>query len=166
MDTLAELSAHLWELRESFDLLVYRCEVQELVLAAGRADSLPRAVAEVESALTAVQAQNPQVAKVLQEAAWELGIDDDGPGLRDVLDGVPDEWRTPIGDHLAALETMQDRITRSVAVSAEIAARGVALTNDILAGSTSVEPTVNEGYSDKGRSTSFDVSRPRNIKVV
>jgi hypothetical protein len=72
--SLPDLAAVLWRQREQLELLVYRLECEQLLLAAGRTRFLPLATAEVETLIEELQIVELQRAAVADAVAGELQL--------------------------------------------------------------------------------------------
>jgi len=106
-----ELSAALWRERELLDLLVFKLEEEQLLLAAGKARWLQFATREVEQVMdklrTASLARTVEVSKV----AAEWGADENAT-LRELVAHAPEgPWAELFTAHLNALTELTTQIT-------------------------------------------------------
>ncbi|NEN80690.1 flagellar export chaperone FlgN [Nocardioides zeae] len=107
---MEELSLVLWRERELLDTLLYRVELEQLVLASGRARWHARTAQDVAAARTTVGETELLRAVVTDEAAAAAGLAP-GPTLRELAEGSDEPWRTILTDHRDALVAL----TRSIA---------------------------------------------------
>ncbi|ACU36296.1 MULTISPECIES: flagellar export chaperone FlgN [Actinosynnema] len=112
---LSETSTILWRQRELLTMLLYKLEVESLVLAAGRTRWLGAATREAELVLE--QVQRTELLRTIEtdELAAELGLRP-GASLAELADAVPDSWREVFTEHrkgLVAIAAEIDAITRS-----------------------------------------------------
>src|SRR5919107_4550897 len=89
--SLTELSSVLWRTRELMELLLFKLEEEQLLLAAGRARWLAHATREVEMVLEELKTVELSRAVASDAAAVELGL---GPNasLRALADAAPPPW--------------------------------------------------------------------------
>lgn len=105
-----ELSAALWRERELLDLLTFKLEEEQLLLAAGKARWLQFATREVEQVMdklrTASLARTVEVSKV----AIEWGADENST-LRELMSHAPEgPWAELFTAHLNALTELTTQI--------------------------------------------------------
>jgi hypothetical protein len=93
-----KLSLVLWQERDLMDTLLYRLEIEQLVLASGRSEWLMRAAREVESTLQSMRETEVLRAVAAAEAAEALGRPADTP-LRELAELSDEPWRTTLLDH-------------------------------------------------------------------
>lgn len=123
---LAEVSSVLWRVRELLDLLVFKLEEEQLLLAAGRPRWLTRATHEVEIVLEEIRHAELQRALEVDEAARLLGLPD-APSLRELADRAPEPWGDILREHRAAF------LAATAEVSAHAEANRELLTASYLA---------------------------------
>lgn len=114
-----KLSLVLWRERELLDTLLYRLEVERLLLAAGRTRWLVHATQDVEAVLSTLRETELQRAVAADEAAVALGLGAN-PSLRALVEAVEEPWRQVFAEHREAFLAL----TRDIAELAE-ANRGV-----------------------------------------
>lgn len=107
-----ELSMRLWRERELLELLLFKLEEQELLLAAGRSRWTQFASREIEQVLETMRAEG--IARVVEvEAVAEQWGAPEGAGIRDLIAHAPeDAWREVLADHLTAMTALTDEIGR------------------------------------------------------
>src|SRR3954454_2570029 len=98
---LAEVSTVLWTERELLELLLFKLEEEQLVLASGRTRWLSRATKEGEMVLEEVRRAALLRAVQGDAAAAELGLPA-GPSLRQLAEASDEPWRTLLLDHRQA----------------------------------------------------------------
>ncbi len=84
---MEKLSLILWRERELLDVLLYRLEVEQLVLANARTAFLGRATQDVESTLQALRETEVLRAVAAQEAAVSVGCSDQA-SLRELAEAT------------------------------------------------------------------------------
>lgn len=111
---MENLSLVLWQERELLDSLLYRLEVEQLLLSGARTRWLARAAGEVESLLITIRETEVLRAAAADEAAAELGLPAN-PSLRALADASDEPWHSILHDHRHAFRES----TREVAALAE-----------------------------------------------
>jgi hypothetical protein len=113
--SLSEISNVLWRERRLLDLLVFKLEEEQLVLASRRTRWLSRAAREVETIREEIKRVELERAMAVQGSAAELGIPDT-PSLRELAAIAPTPWEGIFAEHRWALLSLTreiDTITRS-----------------------------------------------------
>ena len=113
--SLSEISNILWRERRLLDLLVFKLEVEQLVLASGRTRWLSHATREVEKILEETKCVELERAMAVEGSAGELGISDT-PTMRELAAVAPTPWDGIFAEHRRALLTLAqeiDAITKS-----------------------------------------------------
>jgi hypothetical protein len=150
-----KLSLILWRERELLELLAYKLELEQLVLASGRTRWLANATREVEEVLETLRETEVLRAVAADEVADELGLPP-APTLSALAEAAPEPWQSILQDHRAAFLTA----TREIADLSE-SSRGL-----ITAGYRSARETLMsiggnaDGYSPDG-SAVVDAPRRR-----
>jgi hypothetical protein len=103
--SLPDLAAVLWRQRELIELLCYRLECEQLLLAAGRTSRLALATSEVELTVDNLQVLEMQRAEAADRACIELGLPA-GSGLSDLAAAAQPPWTGVFLEHRAALTTL------------------------------------------------------------
>ena len=152
---MEKLSLILWRERELLELLAYKLEVEQLILAGGRTRWLARSTKEVEEVLEVLRETEVLRAVAADEVAEELGLAP-APTLAAIAERAPEPWRAILDDHRTAFVSA----TRQIAELSE-SNRGL-----ITAGYRSARETLlslgdnADGYSPDG-SAVLDVPRQR-----
>lgn len=111
MDKLSQI---LWRERELLDTLLYRLELEQLILDGGRHRWLMRAAREVEQVLEAIRQTEILRAVAADEVAATMGLPP-GPSLCALADASAEPWRSLLTDHQHAL----DLVTAQIAAIAD-----------------------------------------------
>ena len=109
--SMEDLSSVLWRERELLETLLFKLEVEQLVLATGRTRWLAPAAREIEEVLDAVRETELLRSLTADAVALELGLDPN-PSLRDIADACDEPWRSIWLDHREAFTTVAAQITR------------------------------------------------------
>ena len=113
--SLSEISNVLWRERRLLDLLLFKLEEEQLVLASGRTRWLSRAAREVETILDEIKRVELERAMAVQGSAGELGMSDT-PTLRELAAIAPTPWGGIFAEHrrsLLLLTREVDSITKA-----------------------------------------------------
>ncbi len=106
-----ELSAQLWKERALVELLLFKLEELELILAGGRSRWIPQATKEIEQVLERMGSAGLGRAIDVAEVAEEWGCSPDAT-LRDLVAAAPPgAWADIFGAHLQAFTTLTDEVT-------------------------------------------------------
>src|SRR5690349_21157131 len=128
---LADLSSILWREREMLELLLFKLDEEQLVLAAGRTRWLARATREVEMVLEEIRQTELERAIEVSRAAAELGVPSDA-SLRQLADAAPAPWSGLLLEHRAAFLALTDEITTLVQSNRELLFRGQTAVREVL----------------------------------
>jgi hypothetical protein len=138
---LAEVSAVLWNERELLELLLFKLEEEQLVLASGRARWLAHATREVEMVIEQIREAELSRAVAVDELAAELGLPS-SPSLTTLAASVPAPWDELLRGHREAFLTLTDEISsmsrsnRELLGAAQRSSREVLLGLDAAAAAT------------------------------
>ncbi len=150
-DLLAELSRLLWKQRELIDVLKYRLEVQELVLAAGRDHRLQAALDEVEVAMDEIRRSERSRDGVVRQCAALLGLSDKA-SLGDIRQRVDASWADVLGEHQSALLVLVADTERLAGANRERSLRGANEARAVLDAVTGSSTATGYGPSVRGQS--------------
>ncbi len=128
---LSEVSNVLWRERQLLELLLFKLEEEQLVLAAGRTRWLNHASCEVEIVLDEIKVAEMGRAIEVEALAAELGLAS-GPSLRQLADAAPDPWSGIFDAHRQAFLTSAHEILALAQVNREILVRGQKTASDTL----------------------------------
>ncbi len=140
---LSDVSNILWRERQLLELLVFKLEEEQLVLAAGRTRWLAHATREVETVLGEIKRIELERAMAVADAgarARPLGP----PTLRELAELAPTPWDGIFAEHRRALLTLAQEIDSSrsrTATSCSAAIRPRARRSPRWARSTSTRTT-------------------------
>src|SRR4051794_18250444 len=107
---LAEVSTVLWTEREMLELLLFKLEEEQLVLASSRTRWLAHATREVELVLEQIRQVEVLRAAEVEVVAALLGLPSN-PSLSALAEAAPEPWGKLFGEHRKAFLTMTAEIT-------------------------------------------------------
>ena len=142
---MEKLSHILWRERELLETLLYKLEVEQLVMASGRTRWLMKAAKEVESVLETIRETEGLRAIAADEAAEQVGLPPN-PSLRALIDAVAEPWTSILSDHREAFASITDEVTAMADANRELITAGIRSARETLM--TMAEGT--EGYSADG----------------
>jgi hypothetical protein len=140
---MREVSAILWRERHLLELLLFKLDEEQLVLAAGRTRWLPRATREVEMVLEEIRQTELERAIAVSGVALDLGLPA-GASLRRLAEAAPPPWQGMLVEHRQAFLSLTDEITTLVQTNRELLLRGQKAVREVLASSS--DPTIDVGY--------------------
>ncbi|OLF19639.1 flagellar export chaperone FlgN [Actinophytocola xanthii] len=111
--SVVETSTILWRQRELLSMLLFKLDVESLVLSAGRSRWLGAATYEVELVLEQVRENEVLRAIAVDELADLLGLPP-GPSLADLTDALDEPWRSTFADHRKELISLSAEIDAAV----------------------------------------------------
>jgi hypothetical protein len=120
---LAEVSAILWRERELLELLLFKLEEEQLILASGRTRWLARATREVELVLDQIRSAEVVRAAEVDAAAADLGLTP-GPSLGTLAEACPEPWSALLREHRAAFHQLTAEITALADTNREMLSAG------------------------------------------
>jgi hypothetical protein len=136
---LADLSSILWREREMLELLLFKLEEEQLVLAAGRTRWLAHATREVEVVLDQIRSTEVLRAVEVDAIGVELNLGSD-PSLTDISNAVQAPWRDLLREHRKAFLTLTSEISSLAEANRELLTAGQrAVRETMLAVAGSVE---------------------------
>ncbi|MET3962565.1 hypothetical protein ABIE44_002499 [Marmoricola sp. OAE513] len=106
---MEKLSQILMRERELLDTLLFKLEVEQMVLASGRTRWLMRAARDVENVLGTIRETEILRSVASDEAAAALGLDHN-PSLRAMAEAAEEPWRTILTDHHEGFVTVTHEI--------------------------------------------------------
>lgn len=121
--SMEDLSSVLWRERELLETLLYKLEVEQLVLASGRTHWLATAAREVEMVLDRIREIELLRAVELDTLAFELGLESN-PSLHQIADASEEPWRTIWLDHREAFTTVATEISKMSETNRELLTAG------------------------------------------
>jgi hypothetical protein len=143
---LREVSAVLWKERHLLELLLFKLEEEQLLLAAGRNRWLPRATREVEMVLDEIRHTELERALEVEHVAADLGLPAHA-SLRQLADSAAPPWKGLLLEHRQAFLTLTEEVTEMVQNNRELLSRGQQALREVLAslGEPRAEATVGYG---------------------
>ena len=121
--SMEELSLVLWRERELLETLLYKLEVEKLVLATHSTRWLAAAAREVEAVLETVRDTELLRAVTADSAAAALGLASN-PSLRALAEAVGEPWRTILMDHHKAFVACTRDLVDVAAANRELLSAG------------------------------------------
>jgi flagellar FlgN protein len=103
------LSSLLWRERELLEMLLFKLEVEQLILTGGKSQWLALAAREVESVLEEIRDVELLRAVSVECVAEELGLEP-GPSLAEIARSSGEPWRAIWLDHREAFTTVTTQI--------------------------------------------------------
>jgi hypothetical protein len=152
---LTELSSVLWRTRELLELLLFKLEEEQLVLASGRSRWLAHATREVELVLEQIRNAEVLRAAQSQRSAQSLGLPADA-SLAQLADAAPQPWCDLLRDHRKAFMTLTAEVTQLADANRGLLTTGLRTVREtmmVVAGSA-------ETYGRRGESVALG-HRPR-----
>lgn len=132
---MEDLSLILWRERELLETLLYKLEIEKLVLAGGQSKWLATAAREVEVVLESLRETELLRAVVADEAAARIGLGAN-PSLRALAEAVEEPWRSILMEHREAFIGYTQRITDLAAANRELLTLGQQVARDNFLGLT------------------------------
>jgi len=150
-----ELSVQLWRERELLEMLLFKLEEQELLLAAGRSRWIQHASREIEEVLSRLAGAglSRTVAAAAVAEAW--GVEEPAT-LRELIAHAPaGPWADIFGEHLRALTQVTSEIAQLREVSEQQLRTVLRATQETIAGLG-----IDTGeYTTRGEKASDDSAR-------
>lgn len=129
---LSEVSTILWQERRLLELLVFKLEEQQLLLAAGRTRWLAMAADELDAVMEDLRHVELLRAIEVDATATALGIDV-GPSLSALAAAAPEPWDELLTQHRSALVLLADEVRDRSTHNCELLGRGEAAVRELLA---------------------------------
>jgi hypothetical protein len=152
---LSDLSSILWREREMMELLLFKLEEEQLLLASGRTRWLAHATREVELVLDQIRQAEVLRAAEVEAVARDYGLASN-PSLANLADSVPDPWADMLREHRKVFLSLAAEISALAEANRDLLTAGQrAVRETMLAFTGSVET-----YGRRG-STVAATARPR-----
>ena len=142
---MEKLSQILWRERELLETLLYRLEVEQLVMSSGRTRWLLRAAQDVQAVLGVIRETELMRAVASDQAADELGLAP-GVGLQELIEVSDEPWRSILDDHRVAFLRITADVTALAETNRELITAGIRSARETLLNLT--EGT--DGYTADG----------------
>ncbi|NAZ85446.1 flagellar export chaperone FlgN [Kineococcus indalonis] len=130
---LAEVSGILWKERELMELLLFKLEEEQLVLAAGRTRWLAHATREVEFVMEQIRTTEVLRAAEVDAVAAELELPP-GPSLNALAAAAPEPWGELMRGHRDAFLTLTAEIQNLADANRDLLASGARALREALLG--------------------------------
>ncbi len=162
MEPAEDLSHQLWTMRELLEQLVFKLEVQGLLLASGRARWIPYVTAELEAIIEAIG----EIEALRSEASGRLARQHRQPpsaSLAELLEHTGEPWAALLAQHRLHLLSLQAEIEEISRANHEMAKRSLMRSREIIAslGEQSVDV-----YDPRGMTTPLAVGSLRLDRTV
>lgn len=129
--SLQEISNTLWRQRNLLEMLMFKLEEEQLLLAAGRTRWITAATREVEQVLEEIRATEVIRSALVDAIAPELGLAPN-PSLRDLTVASPEPWSSLLDEHRRAFLTLTEETLAVAKSNRELLARGAAAAREML----------------------------------
>ena len=129
--TLTEVSNILWRERQLLELLLFKLEEEQLLLAAGRSRWLAHATREVETVLAEIKRVELTRAAEVEALAVSLGLAANA-SLRELAEAAPAPWDAVLEDHREAFLLATQEITALAQDNRELLSRGYQAARQVL----------------------------------
>ena len=152
--SLTDLSSVLWRTRELLELLLFKLEEEQLLLAAGRSRWLAHATREVEVVLEQTRQVEVARAAYAQSVAVELHLHPEA-SLGEIADAAPEPWSELLHQHRKAFIALTSEISGLAATNRDLLTAGQRAAREtmmVIAGSV-------ETYGRKGQTVSEGARR-------
>jgi hypothetical protein len=132
MDAAEDLSHQLWTMRELLQHLVFKLEVQGLLMSSNRIRWVPFAAAEVDAILEAIDEVEQLRAGASQRLTAQRGFPSD-IRLTDLIDRLGPPWGPLLAQHRVHLLSLQAEIEEMSRANHEMARRGLMRSREVIA---------------------------------
>lgn len=159
--SLSELSDVLWRERDLMELLLFKLDEEQLLLAAGRQEWLPRATREVEVVLERISEAEIVRSMVVSSVGRELGLGGD-PSLRELASSAPEPWDGLLLEHRRAFLELSSRIQGLAEANRELVRAAKAAADQVMSAFDRGEEDMVTTYAPSNLATKERApSRPR-----
>ena len=153
--SLTDLASVLWRSRELLEMLLFKLEEEQLLLASNRSRWLSHATREVEVVLDQIRQTEVIRAAYSQDVAVELGLNPEA-SLGELADAAPPPWADLLHQHRKAFLTLTQEIGTMAEANRDLLTAGQrAARETMLAFAGTVET-----YGPQGKTVSGGVRRP------
>lgn len=108
--SMENLSSILWRERELLERLLFKLEMEQLVLTSARTRWLPAAAREIEAVLEDIRSIELMRALAVDAVSSQLGLRPE-PSLQEIAGACDDPWRSIWLDHREAFTTVATQIS-------------------------------------------------------
>lgn len=120
---LAEVSSILWREREMLELLLFKLEEEQLVLASGRSRWLSRTTREVDMVLDQIRRTELMRAAEVDSVASDLGLVAN-PSLKALCEAAKEPWKGILTSHRQAFMTLTAEISSLATANRDLLTTG------------------------------------------
>ena len=146
--SLTEVSSILWRERELLELLLFKLEEEQLLLAAGRTRWLGHATREVEMVINEMKRAELGRAVEVEAVATSLGLRPEA-SLRELAEAAPPPWGDILREHRSAFLSATKEITEMATSNRDLLAAGYHSARSTLMSFADPEPVT---YAPDGQS--------------
>ena len=157
---MEKLTWVLWRERELLETLLYRLEIEELVMSTGRSRWLAKATSDVDEVVEEIREVEILRAVAADEAAADAGLEPNS-SLADLIARADEPWQSILVEHRDAFLALTDEIARTAQTNRALIVSGLRATQDTLLGidrSTSTYTAAGSVDLGHSRSTVVDWS--------
>ncbi|MBI1758575.1 MAG: flagellar export chaperone FlgN [Actinobacteria bacterium] len=151
---LADVASTLWREREALELLLFKLEEEQLVLAGGRSRWLAHATREVEMVLDRIKQTEVLRAVQVDALAADLGLPPN-PSLSALADAAGDPWTELFREHRAAFLTLTAEITAMAEANRDLLTTGQRAVREAMLAVTGAVQT----YGRRGTATTESMAQ-------
>lgn len=156
---MEKLTWVLWRERELLEALLYRLELEELVMSTGRTRWLANAARDVEEAAAALREIEILRSVAADEAAEVAGLPP-ASSLGELIAAAAEPWGDILADHRDTFLSLVEEISRVAQTNRALIVSGLRATQDTLLGVERSTPTYTAaGSVDHGTVRSAVVDR-------
>jgi hypothetical protein len=149
-DRLSTLSQTLWRQRALVEALLYRLEVQQMVLAAGKTRWIDASARDVEGAIDDLRAEELLRATSVAAVAPLLRVPETA-SLTELANAAGEPWDQILRDHQAAFLSLIASVEAVSRDNRELLNHGLRDTHEFMSNVASAP--ANDGYSVEGATT-------------
>ncbi len=145
---LNEVSSILWQERQLLEVLLFKMEEEQLILASGRTRWLARATHEVNLVLEEIRRTELARAVEVDAVAGDLGLAPN-PSLQALAEAAPRNWHDLLTAHRHAFLSLTQEISTLAEANRELVQRGHNALRDTLRFAGALQD--DETYEPTGR---------------
>ena len=149
-DRLSQLSQTLWRQRAQVERLLYRLEVQQMVLAGGRTRWIDMSARDVEDAIDDLRTEELLRAAHVAAVAPILGVSSQA-SLTELADAAGEPWAQILRDHQSTFLSLIGSVESVSRDNKDLLSKGLHDTRDFVA--RMAEAPGLDGYSPSGAGT-------------
>ena len=162
MDAAEDLSQQLWTMRELLQHLLFKLEVQGMLLTSNRTRWVPFAAAEVDAVLSAIDDVEQERSRASQRLMAQRRLPAD-TRLTELIEHLGAPWGELLGQHRLHLLSLQAEIEEVSRANHECARRGLMRSREVIAAMGEAGVDV---YDPHGASVSLVSASQRLDRIV